>query len=128
MTLPSVPVPAAMPSRGDVQRCLNAGFRDGDEFDNDQAARAILDLFAPILAEKERAVRDSLREVAKWAAEAGEAQGRLKASEMAGIVEGWRERALAAEASLAGEREELRIARKSAGSWRRNYEALKERT
>lgn len=64
-------------------------------------------LFAPILAEKERAVKEAMRECAKWATEAGEAKGRLEASELAGVVEGWRDRALAAEAALAAERERV---------------------
>ena len=36
----------------------------------------------------------------KGAKEAGEAKGRLDASEMAGVMEGWRERALAAERAI----------------------------
>jgi hypothetical protein len=39
----------------------------------------------------------AMRECLKWAQEAGEAKGRLEMSEAAGIVDGWRERAEAAE-------------------------------
>lgn len=47
------------------------------------------------------AERDAaIREMSAWAREAGEAKGRLEASEMAGVVEGWKERAEAAEARL----------------------------
>lgn len=46
-----------------------------------------------------RQERDAaLRECAKWAREAGEAKGRLETSEWPGVVEGWKERALKAEA------------------------------
>jgi len=50
-------------------------------------------------AEVAEAERDAaLKETAKYAREAGEAKGKLEMSEAAGIVEGWRERAEAAEA------------------------------
>lgn len=49
-------------------------------------------------SQAERDRNEALREVHKWAREAGEAKGRLEMSEAAGIVDGWRERAEAAEA------------------------------
>lgn len=42
----------------------------------------------------------ALKEMGSWAREAGFAKGKLEASEMAGVVDEWRERALAAEAEL----------------------------
>lgn len=46
----------------------------------------------------EAALKDATKLITKYAREAGEATGRLEMSERAGIVEGWRERAEAAEA------------------------------
>lgn len=49
-----------------------------------------------------KAERDAAwRECSDWARKAGEAQGRLEASELAGVVDGWRERAEKAERELA---------------------------
>ena len=50
------------------------------------------------ITELEGDLKAALREVSKYAREAGEAKGRLEMSEAAGIVEGWRERAERAEA------------------------------
>lgn len=53
-------------------------------------------------AEKaETALADAQSEMSKYAREAGEAKGRLEASELAGVVEGWKERAETVEAKLA---------------------------
>lgn len=57
-----------------------------------------------------RAERDeALRECTRWAQEAGEAKGKLEMSEAAGIVEGWKERALASEAREAALRERVEV-------------------
>lgn len=53
---------------------------------------------------------EALREMTKYAREAGEATGRLETSEAAGIVDGWRERAQAAEARADRMEEALRLA------------------
>lgn len=45
-------------------------------------------------------LRAALKNGVEWARQAGEAKGRLEASEMAGIVEDWKERAEAAEGKL----------------------------
>ena len=50
----------------------------------------------------------ALRECVRLAREAGEAKGRLEASEMAGVVEGWIERCKTAEAALERAKEALR--------------------
>jgi hypothetical protein len=42
----------------------------------------------------------AIHEVSRWAAKAGEWQGRYETCQLAGIVEGWRERALHAEKEL----------------------------
>ncbi len=55
-----------------------------------------------------KAERDAaLRECSKWATEAGFAKGKLETSELAGVVDDWRDRALAAEADAARVREVL---------------------
>ena len=62
---------------------------------------SVLSVLATLERERdewERRAREALREVGKWAREAGEAKGRLEASELAGVVDGWRERAETAEA------------------------------
>jgi len=98
----TAPAPAGMPSADaiadEIQRYIPT-FHGANE-----AARAVLALFAPILAEKERETKDALREVIKHAAEAGEAKGKL----------------LAAEAALAAERDRcaqiaVRIAQENLG-------------
>lgn len=49
-----------------------------------------------------QAERDAaLREMSKYAREAGEAIGKLEISEIAGVVEGWKDRALKAETEVA---------------------------
>ena len=63
-------------------------------------ARAILDLIRPAFEAKGREIQKAIREVVKWSQAAGEAEGRLKMSEAAGVVEGWRARALDAEATI----------------------------
>jgi len=50
---------------------------------------------------------EALRQCVKYAREAGEAKGRLEASEWPGVVEGWKERATKAEAENARLREAL---------------------
>ena len=97
-------VSAAMPSEEiervrEMLRSIPTGIQTADQL-LDEAAR----IFAPILAEKEREIRRAIREVVKWSQVAGEAEGRLEMSKAAGIVEGWKARALAAEAALAAER------------------------
>lgn len=52
----------------------------------------------------------AIREMSKWASACGEAEGRLKASEWPGVVDGWKERAEAAE-------------RERAEEWRKRREA-----
>lgn len=44
--------------------------------------------------------KQALKRVSDLSREAGEAKGKLEMSEMAGIVEGWKDRALAAEEAL----------------------------
>jgi hypothetical protein len=58
------------------------------------------------IEELERELSQAIARCGEWATKAGEAQGRLEASEMAGTVQGWKERATAAEA----ERDKLREA------------------
>lgn len=62
------------------------------------------DALETLLAEN-AALRDSekaaLKECSDWARQAGEATGKLEASEMAGVVEDWRDRATEAERKLA---------------------------
>lgn len=50
------------------------------------------------LAEVKKERDEAIRECSKWAREAGEAIGKLETSELAGVVDGWRERAEKAEA------------------------------
>jgi chromosome segregation ATPase len=52
------------------------------------------------IEELERELKASFVRCGEWATKAGEAQGRLEASEMAGTVRRWRERATAAEARI----------------------------
>jgi hypothetical protein len=49
------------------------------------------------IEELERELKASFVRCGEWATKAGEAQGRLEASEMAGTVQGWKDRATAAE-------------------------------
>lgn len=66
----------------------------------------------------------ALRECVRSAREAGEAIGKLEASELAGIVDGWKERAFKAEAQIArvkAERERMRSALRKAAAWFRDY-------
>lgn len=104
---PRPDTPAAVPSKEEIAaflRLRDEMVPDPDERTDEErseSALAILDLFTPILEQKERATAALLCEVAKWAGAAGEAEGRLKASETAGVVDAWQARALAAEAALA---------------------------
>jgi hypothetical protein len=66
-----------------------------------------IDLLLSAEAEARAGLNAALKECSAYARKAGEAQGRLDASELAGVVEGWRERAESAEASLAQAREQL---------------------
>lgn len=66
-----------------------------------ECVERILDLIRPAFEAKEREIHKLIREVVRLSQAAGEAEGRLKASETAGVVEGWRDRALSAEAKLA---------------------------
>ena len=81
-------------------------FKNYEEFfrtANPAAVIAILDALSSERAAREEAEgeRDAaLREMSKYAREAGEAIGKLETSELAGIVEGWKDRALAAEAQV----------------------------
>lgn len=52
-------------------------------------------------------LRKALREVSKWARVAGEAQGKLEGSELAGVVDGWREKCDALEVDNASLTDEL---------------------
>lgn len=93
--------PAAVPSEEDIKKLVHqAMLADPEEgrfrhrvsersLIASDAARAILALFAPILAEKERARQ-------MW---------QKQATTFAEVGESWQTRALAAEAALAGERE-----------------------
>lgn len=47
--------------------------------------------------EHDRLAQDAITNIARLATEAGEAKGRLEASEMAGVVQGWIDRAAALE-------------------------------
>lgn len=61
-----------------------------------EAATALTEQAAQI----ERLTRErdeAIREMSEWASKSGEAEGRLKASEWAGVVEGWKDRATTAE-------------------------------
>lgn len=53
---------------------------------------------------------ESISHISRLATEAGEAKGALEASEMAGVVRGWKARAEAAEAEVARLREALKDA------------------
>lgn len=56
----------------------------------------VLALLAEIAALRDRE-KAALKECSEWARQAGEAKGRLEASEWPGVVDGWRERATQAE-------------------------------
>lgn len=105
MTTPSVPVPAAMPGEEEIARAIFASHAfqpvsgpwvDGSNRAAQQhardAARAILDLFGPILAEKDEHI------AALQAMVSDSLYSKRQALEA---------RALAAEAALAGERERM---------------------
>jgi uncharacterized coiled-coil DUF342 family protein len=69
------------------------------------------DLISSLLADMEalKGERDeAIKLVTQYAREAGEATGRLEMSEAAGIVDGWRERAQAAEARATALEERVR--------------------
>jgi hypothetical protein len=69
-------------------------------------------LMAEMRADKLQAERDeALTQMTAYAREAGFAKGALDASEMAGVVEGWKARAEAAEAENARLREAVALAR-----------------
>jgi hypothetical protein len=55
----------------------------------------------------ERELSQAIVRCGEWATKAGEAQGRLEASEMAGTVQGWKERATTAEAERGKLREAI---------------------
>ena len=76
------------------------------------------------IAELEAELKAALREVGKHAREAGEAIGRLEMSEAAGIVEGWRERAAAAEALADRYEKALRAAERLARSGEHEHTRL----
>lgn len=57
------------------------------------------------IAELQASLNEALKQVGEWSRKCGLAEGRLAASEMAGVVEDWRQRAEKAEAELARERE-----------------------
>jgi hypothetical protein len=67
-----------------------------------------------LTAERDAAVMQVSRE----AAARGQAEGRLEASEMAGVVAGWRERAEAAEAERDSLKEKLGLLRVCVNCWR----------
>jgi hypothetical protein len=88
---------------------------------------------APTLIARMRAAeaeRDTaIREMSSYARQAGEWQGRYEGSEAAGAVEGWRDRAQAAEARVAALEEGLRNGCRSMGTaewfeWKVRSEAL----
>lgn len=115
-----VSAPAAMPGEA-IRRIIEDALCEPNTVEF--AVASLEALFAPVLAEKERDVKEAMREAAKWATEAGEAKGRLEVSELASVVEGWRDRALAAEAALAAGRAETvkRIAEVAAAvGWQAN--------
>jgi hypothetical protein len=62
--------------------------------------RDLVDALATLrdrLAAAERGQKEAIAQMCKTARELGEAQGKLAASELPGIIDGWRERALDAE-------------------------------
>lgn len=85
----------AHPSRGLVER-IRTRIHDAP-----MPTERLLDEAADRIEALE-AERDAvLRECTKWAREAGEAKGRLEASEMAGVVDGWREKCEMLEMAIA---------------------------
>lgn len=66
----SPPAAPGMPSEEDLLRALNAGWRDGDEFDSSASIAAILSLTRPaferVERERDEFYRDGLRAEDKW--------------------------------------------------------------
>jgi flagellar biosynthesis/type III secretory pathway protein FliH len=52
------------------------------------------------IAKQQETITEAVKQISQLAREAGEAKGKLEMSEAAGVVEGWRERAEAAEARV----------------------------
>lgn len=76
------------------------------------------------VAELKAAQSEMVKETGKWARQAGEAKGRLETSEIAGVVELWKERATKAEAELA---EAKREKDESCRQWRDQFDAVHQR-
>lgn len=80
---------------------LRALAEDCRETDGWEDATETCDEAAALIERQAAEVAAAVAECSKWARLAGEAEGKLKASEMAGVVEGWQERCFKAEAQLA---------------------------
>jgi hypothetical protein len=78
-----------------VQQFLND--RGARELSGHGAALAAFDCLRDRLAAAERGQKEAIAQMCKTARELGEAQGKLAASELPGIIDGWRERVLDAE-------------------------------
>jgi hypothetical protein len=103
---------------------LNAAM--SDRLDMDAGGSPLMWKEVAERAEQER--DEALRECARWASEAGEAKGRLEMSEAAGIVDGWRERAEAAESELQRVKAERDKARRVAEHLRTRAQAAEARS
>jgi hypothetical protein len=78
-----------------VQQFLNE--RSAREISGHGAALGAFERIRDRLAAAERGQKEAIAQMCKTARELGEAQGKLTASELPGIIDGWRERALDAE-------------------------------
>lgn len=77
-----------------------------------RAATALTDRDA-LIERLTRERKDFAQTISEWATKAGEAEGRLKASEWPGVVEGWKARATTAERDLAEVRAEVERLKKA---------------
>lgn len=76
-------------------------------FEQPHPDKALLTEAASLIQRLEGERDEAIRFMSQYAREAGEAKGRLEMSEAAGIVDGWRERANAAEQALSASQKEV---------------------
>jgi hypothetical protein len=92
-----------------VQQFLNE--RGARELSGHGATLGAFERIRDRLETAERGQKEALAQMCKTARELGEAQGKLAASELPGVVDGWRERAEAAESRVSALTEALKKAR-----------------
>ncbi|MCH8476291.1 MAG: hypothetical protein LAT55_13805 [Opitutales bacterium] len=112
--LPDCMIPSGEPCAG-YQQVMKQAIREKSALTAERDALrdrcdrkdAIIEKYVTLAEDAEKARDAAIAQLSEANRALGEAEGRLEASEMAGIVEGWKARAEAAEAKLEMAREAL---------------------